>query len=122
MEMKVEGLLDAYTNLENPDFARVAQAIGFNAQRLERAEDLDAAVRDWLAVSGPGLLDVGPAVWSSSCPRKLSSPTPLARPSIQPRRSVAAARAMCGSVCPPTCPRHWTCSPREGGKRPRTRI
>jgi pyruvate dehydrogenase (quinone) len=43
VEMKVEGLLDAYTNLENPDFARVAQAIGFHAQRVERAEDLEAA-------------------------------------------------------------------------------
>jgi pyruvate dehydrogenase (quinone) len=37
--MKVEGLLDAYTNLENPDFARLAQAIGFHAQRVERAEE-----------------------------------------------------------------------------------
>jgi hypothetical protein len=25
--MKVEGLLDAYTNLENPDFARVAEEL-----------------------------------------------------------------------------------------------
>jgi len=58
LEMKVEGLLDAYTNLENPDFARVAQAIGFHAQRVERAEELEAAVRDWIAAPGPALLDV----------------------------------------------------------------
>jgi pyruvate dehydrogenase (quinone) len=58
LEMKVEGLLDSYTNLENPDFARVAQAIGFHAQRVERAEDLEAAVRDWLGAPGPALLDV----------------------------------------------------------------
>jgi pyruvate dehydrogenase (quinone) len=58
LEMKVEGLLDAYTNLENPDFARVAEAIGFHARRVERAEDLDMAVRDWLAQPGPALLDV----------------------------------------------------------------
>jgi pyruvate dehydrogenase (quinone) len=58
LEMKVEGLLDAYTNLENPDFARVAQAIGFHAQRVERAEGLEAAVRDWIAAPGPALLDV----------------------------------------------------------------
>jgi TPP-dependent trihydroxycyclohexane-1,2-dione (THcHDO) dehydratase len=56
--MKVEGLLDAYTNLENPDFAKVAQAIGFHAQRVERAEGLEAAVRDWIAAPGPALLDV----------------------------------------------------------------
>jgi pyruvate dehydrogenase (quinone) len=58
LEMKVEGLLDSYTNLENPDFARVAQAIGFEARRVERAQDLEAAVRDWLAAPGPALLDV----------------------------------------------------------------
>jgi pyruvate dehydrogenase (quinone) len=58
MEMKVEGLLDAYTNLTNPDFARVAEAIGFHARRVERADDLEAAVKDWLAQPGPALLDV----------------------------------------------------------------
>jgi pyruvate dehydrogenase (quinone) len=58
LEMKVEGLLDAYTNLKNPDFARVAQAIGFHAQRVERAEELEGAVRDWIAAPGPALLDV----------------------------------------------------------------
>jgi pyruvate dehydrogenase (quinone) len=58
LEMKAEGLLNAYTNLENPDFARMAEAIGFHARRVEHAEDLDVAVRDWLAQPGPALLDV----------------------------------------------------------------
>jgi pyruvate dehydrogenase (quinone) len=58
MEMKVEGLLNAYTDLVNPDFSKVAQAIGFHAQRVERDEDLEDAVRDWLAQPGPALLDV----------------------------------------------------------------
>jgi len=58
LEQKVEGLLDAYTDLKNPDFARVAEAIGFAAWRVGRAEDLDTAVRDWLACPGPALLDV----------------------------------------------------------------
>src|SRR5271156_7161098 len=58
LEMKVEGLLDSYTNLENPDFAHIAQAIGFHAQRVERPELLEAAVRDWIAAPGPALLDV----------------------------------------------------------------
>jgi len=58
IEQKVEGLLDAYTDLVNPDFARVAEAIGFRAQRVEKAEDLDAAVQAWLAEPGPALLDV----------------------------------------------------------------
>ncbi|CUS45778.1 MAG: thiamine pyrophosphate-dependent enzyme [Pseudomonadota bacterium] len=58
IEQKVEGLLDAYTDLVNPDFSRVAEAIGFRAWRIEAAEDLDAAVQAWLAEPGPALLDV----------------------------------------------------------------
>lgn len=58
LEMKVEGLLDAYTNLENPDFARVAESIGFHARRVGHAQDLDGAVRDWLGQPGPALIDV----------------------------------------------------------------
>jgi pyruvate dehydrogenase (quinone) len=58
LEMKAEGLLDAFTNLENPDFAKVAEAIGFHARRVEKADDLEAAVKDWLAEPGPTLLDV----------------------------------------------------------------
>jgi pyruvate dehydrogenase (quinone) len=58
LEMKVEGLLDAYTDLHNPDFARVAEAIGFYGQRVEKAELLEDAVKAWLAHPGPALLDV----------------------------------------------------------------
>jgi pyruvate dehydrogenase (quinone) len=58
MEMKVEGLLNAYTELVNPDFAKVAEAIGFHARRVDRDEDLEDAVKDWLAQPGPALLDV----------------------------------------------------------------
>ncbi|MBO9602803.1 MAG: ubiquinone-dependent pyruvate dehydrogenase [Novosphingobium sp.] len=58
IEQKVEGLLEAYTDLVNPDFAGVAEAMGFRGWRIERAEELDAAVRQWLAAPGPALLDV----------------------------------------------------------------
>lgn len=58
MEMKAEGLLNAYTDLINPDFSRVAEAMGFHARRVEKADDLDAAVQAWLAQPGPALLDV----------------------------------------------------------------
>jgi pyruvate dehydrogenase (quinone) len=58
LEQKVEGLLDAYTDLKNPDFARVAEAVGWYGRRVDRAADLEAAVRDWLAHPGPALLDV----------------------------------------------------------------
>lgn len=58
MEQKVEGLLDAYTGLKNPDFARLAQAIGFYGRRVDSADGLEEALRDVLAHPGPALLDV----------------------------------------------------------------
>jgi pyruvate dehydrogenase (quinone) len=58
MEMKVEGILDAYTKLKNPDFARLAEVIGFRGRRVEHGDDLDGTVREFLAHPGPALLDV----------------------------------------------------------------
>jgi pyruvate dehydrogenase (quinone) len=58
LEMKVEGLMNAYTDLKNPDFAKLAEVIGFTAWRVERNEDLEAAVVAFLAHPGPALLDV----------------------------------------------------------------
>ena len=58
LEQKVEGLLDSYTDLKNPDFGRVAEAMGLWGRRVEKAEDLEEAVVAWLATPGPALLDV----------------------------------------------------------------
>ncbi len=58
LEMKVEGLLNAYTDLQNPDFAKLAEVVGFRAWRVERNADLEGAVIAFLAHSGPALLDV----------------------------------------------------------------
>ncbi|AIT82423.1 Pyruvate dehydrogenase (Cytochrome) [Novosphingobium lubricantis] len=58
IEQKVEGLLDAYTNLVNPDFSRVAEAIGFWGRRVETADAVEDAVIAWLNEPGPALLDV----------------------------------------------------------------
>jgi len=58
LEQKVEGLLDTYTDLKNPDFAKVAEAMGIRGQRVDRADQLEEAVKAWLAHPGPALLDV----------------------------------------------------------------
>jgi pyruvate dehydrogenase (quinone) len=58
LEMKVEGLLNAYTDLKNPNFAKLAEVIGLAAWRVERNEDLEAAIIAFLAHPGPALLDV----------------------------------------------------------------
>src|ERR1700722_4473962 len=49
LEMKVEGLLNAYTDLQNPDFAKLAEVVGFRAWRVERNEELEEAVIAFLA-------------------------------------------------------------------------
>ena len=58
LEMKGAGFLDFGTDLQNPDFAAVARAIGLHGVRVERAADLETAVADVLAHPGPALLDV----------------------------------------------------------------
>lgn len=58
LEQKVEGLLESYTDLKNPDFAKVAEAIGFWSRRVEKSSEVEGAVREWLASPGPALLDV----------------------------------------------------------------
>jgi pyruvate dehydrogenase (quinone) len=47
LDMKVEGLLNAYTDLENPDFRRWPRSSGFG---VERNEELDASVVAFLAI------------------------------------------------------------------------
>jgi len=58
MEQRVEGLLDSYTDLENPDFSILAKACGIAAYRADNADMLEDAIRAWLAEDGPALLDV----------------------------------------------------------------
>ncbi len=58
LEQKVEGIVDHYTDLHNPDFAKVANAMGLFSIRVEDSDLLEAAMQSFLAHSGPALLDV----------------------------------------------------------------
>jgi pyruvate dehydrogenase (quinone) len=58
MEQRVDGLLDAFTELKNPDFAEVAKVCGMSGFRVDNAGDLQQAMTQWLAHDGPALLDV----------------------------------------------------------------
>ncbi|RON59173.1 ubiquinone-dependent pyruvate dehydrogenase [Pseudomonas frederiksbergensis] len=58
MEMKSSGLLDTGTDLHNPDFAAMANAMGILGIRVEESEDLEPALRRALAHDGPVLVDV----------------------------------------------------------------
>jgi pyruvate dehydrogenase (quinone) len=58
LEMKAAGFVNYGTELENPDFAGIAAAVGIHSQRVETAAELPDAVREALAHDGPSLLDV----------------------------------------------------------------
>lgn len=58
MEQRVEGLLDSFTELENPDFVKLADACGLPGWHVENEAELEPAMRSWLAADGPALLDV----------------------------------------------------------------
>lgn len=58
IEMKVEGLLNAYTDLKNPDFGKVAEAIGFHGWTVDNNARLEDTMKEFLAHDGPALLDV----------------------------------------------------------------
>ena len=58
LEQKVEGLLDNYTDLLNPDFGKVAEAIGIYGRTQKTGDGLEEAVQHFLKHEGPALLDV----------------------------------------------------------------
>ena len=58
LEMKTEGLLNNYTDLNNPSFAAIAQAVGIKGYEVKNPKDLEQTVKAFLADPEPGLLDV----------------------------------------------------------------
>ncbi|MGY2047808.1 ubiquinone-dependent pyruvate dehydrogenase [Methylobacterium sp. JK268] len=58
LEMKASGFLDTGVALDNPDFARVAEAAGVRGLRVEDPADLDGALREAFRHDGPALVDV----------------------------------------------------------------
>lgn len=66
--MKASGFVEHGTDLENPDFAAMAQAMGIHGRRVEDPGELPGAVADWLAHDGPAVLDVVTARQELSMP------------------------------------------------------
>ncbi|HEX9513148.1 MAG TPA: ubiquinone-dependent pyruvate dehydrogenase [Puia sp.] len=58
MEMKAQGYPPFVTDLTNPDFALMAQAIGIKGILVERPDQVAAAITEALAHDGPVLLNV----------------------------------------------------------------
>jgi pyruvate dehydrogenase (quinone) len=68
MEMKAGGYLTDGTDLKNPDFAAMANAMGVRGFRVERSQDLDNALTEAFAHDGPALVDVAIAKQELSMP------------------------------------------------------
>ncbi|WP_277963465.1 ubiquinone-dependent pyruvate dehydrogenase [Pseudomonas sp. RIT-To-2] len=58
MEMKASGFVDVGCDLENPNFAAMAEAMGVKGIRVEKPQDLEAALAQAFAHDGPVLVDV----------------------------------------------------------------
>jgi len=58
LEMEVDGLPDNETDMVNPDFALVAQAMGFRGLTVSKPEDVENAIAQAFAENGPVLLNI----------------------------------------------------------------
>jgi pyruvate dehydrogenase (quinone) len=73
LEMKAAGFVDSGVDLQNPDFAAMATAMGIFAIRVEDPGDLPAAVEKAFAHDGPALLDVVTATQELSMPPTINA-------------------------------------------------
>ncbi|MFP5234511.1 MAG: ubiquinone-dependent pyruvate dehydrogenase [Acidobacteriota bacterium] len=58
LEMKATGFLQHGTDLENPDFAKLAEAAGLLGLRVDDPENVGPALQQALAHDGPALVDI----------------------------------------------------------------
>ena len=57
IEQRSSGFLNTGTELENPNFAAMAEAVGIRGIRLEDAADVEGGIAEALAHDGPVLVD-----------------------------------------------------------------
>jgi pyruvate dehydrogenase (quinone) len=72
LEMKAAGIVNYATDLDNPDFAAIANAAGLYGVRVERSADLEGALTAAFAHEGPALVDVKTARQELSLPPKIT--------------------------------------------------
>jgi pyruvate dehydrogenase (quinone) len=68
LEMKAAGIVNFGTDLVNPNFADVAQAMGIFGRRVEQPAELERALVDAFAHDGPAVVDVVTARQELSIP------------------------------------------------------
>ncbi len=72
LEMKADGIVTFGTDLDNPDFAGLARAAGLFGVRVDKADQLEDALRAALGHDGPALVDVATARYELSLPPNLT--------------------------------------------------
>jgi pyruvate dehydrogenase (quinone) len=72
LEMKAAGFVNYGTDLDNPDFAGIARAVGILGATVEKADELEAALKAAFAHDGPALVDVKVARQELAMPPKVS--------------------------------------------------
>lgn len=72
LEMKAAGIVNYGTDLDNPDFAGIAKAIGMFGTTVEKADELEGALRGAFGHDGPALVDVHTARQELSIPPKVT--------------------------------------------------
>lgn len=58
LEMEVGGMPDNETDMINPDFAMVAQAMGYPGKNVHDPEEVENAIKECLEYNGPYLLNI----------------------------------------------------------------
>ena len=72
LEMKAAGIVNYGTDLDNPDFAGIAHAVGLFATSVEKADELEGALQAAFDHDGPALVDVRVARQELSIPPKVT--------------------------------------------------
>lgn len=73
LEMKAAGFVNYGTQLDNPNFADLANSLGVRGQRVEQPDDLENAIRTAFSHDGPALLDVVTARQELSIPPTITA-------------------------------------------------
>ncbi|MGM7776991.1 ubiquinone-dependent pyruvate dehydrogenase [Arthrobacter sp. KNU-44] len=73
LEMKAAGFVNFGTELENPDFAKLAESLGIRGIRVDNSSGLKAGLAEAFAHDGPALIDVRTARQELSIPPAISA-------------------------------------------------
>jgi pyruvate dehydrogenase (quinone) len=89
IEQKAAGLVPVYTDLMNPNFGEVAEAVGLWGRMVSKAGEIEDSVQAWLSQTGPALLHVKVKPMELVTP-----PSPFVSPQAVVGMAVYSAKAM----------------------------